>query len=124
MDMDLFFLLASFAIILFIVGFAKKQLLIITFSGISFILLGLFSFNGLSYVSSSIITDINSTVTEVNYVYSNWHHAFGNSDLTVGTTLGILFCLFGLFLFLVSAILFFQGKSEFNLNTTDDDIEE
>ena len=107
MDDLILLIFAVFVLILFFTGIFRKQNLILIFSGIGFILLGVFLLKGFSYVSGSNITTINDSFKIIADNVSTW-----NSDFK--TYLWAFFSLFGLFLILVSAIDFFRtGKKDF-----------
>jgi len=119
MDIILFTILAVFAIASFIVGFFKRQFIVIIFSALAFIILGLFCMNGIQYVSSTTITTINSSVTTTANVYSNWNHYLGSStNLSVNLVMAFMFMLFGLFLLYVGIFSSLDRKK--SVDTSDD----
>lgn len=120
MDITLFIIIFVFAITILLLGFFKKQIVIILFSGIAFFMLGIFCLNGIEYVSSSTIQTMNNSVSIVTNNYSSWIHTFGSSNITYTSVLGILFCLFGLFLFIVCAVLTFTGKANIDFSEDGD----
>jgi len=121
MDISLFALLMFLSTALLFLAFFKKQIVLIIFSGIAFILLGIICINGLDYVSSTDVIIINTSFTSIVDNYSEWDHTFGSSDFKVTTALGFFLSLMGLFILVVSAVLLFGGKSGVNLSDDDSD---
>lgn len=119
MDIVLFCVLIFFSLVLLVTGFFRNQIVLIVFAALSFILLGLFSLNGIDYVSSSTMVTNGITTTLTNN-YSTWNHSFGSSGITVGYALGFLFVLFGLFLLLVAGVMLFDKKKKISFDDADD----
>ena len=121
MDVILFSILTLFAVVLFILAFIRNHALLSMFAGISFIILGGFSFSGIEYVSSQTITTVGAVMTIVP-IYTTWNHTFLNTNLTYSVALGLIFFLFGLFLLLVGSMIMFSGKSKADFSE-DGDVE-
>lgn len=121
MDALILSILLVFSLTLLVLGFFKKQVVIVLFSGISFMMLGLFLMNGIEYLSSKTTTIIDNTTTTINNTYTIWNHFIGTSTLTLNSTLGILFILFGLFLTLICGIALFTGKAKIDFTEDSED---
>jgi hypothetical protein len=67
-------------------------------SGIFFLILGTFIATGLQYKTGSTVTTLNSTVTQVDSVYTSW------DDSIIKIPIVVLFLLFGLFILTLSWI--------------------
>ena len=118
MDIILFSVLLLFAISLLVLGFIRKHIVLIIFSGIAFMIVGIFAINGIEYVSSTTIFTNNISTTTIVNNYSNWTHSFGNSNIYYNQAIGWLFSLFGLFIVIVAAVLSF-GKDKVGLSLDD-----
>jgi hypothetical protein len=111
MDAFLFGILLSFAFILLIFTFIRRQIVLGVFTSLVFIVLGIFSWNGLEYVSRTDVTVVNATTTSIVDTYSSWNHFFGDSIFSITNVMGTIFILFGLFMLIVSAVTLLSGKS-------------
>ena len=121
MDAFLFGVLGLFAAILLIFTFIRRHVVLGIFCGLVFILLGLFAWNGLEYVSSTNITYTSSSTTLIVDNYTSWDHPFIGSGFTYTNAIGILFILFGLFMLVVSATMILSAKKAEPLFVNDSD---
>ena len=108
----MFGILLSFAFILLIFTFLRRQIVLGIFTSLVFIVLGVFSWNGLEYISRTDVTVVNATTTSIVDTYSTWNHFFGDSLFSVTNVMGTIFILFGLFMLIVSAVTLLSGKSK------------
>jgi hypothetical protein len=112
MDAFLFGVLGLFAVVLLIFTFIRKHVVLGVFSGLVFILLGLFAWNGLEYVSSTSVTYTSDSNALIVDNYTAWNHAFIGNNFTYTNAIGSLFIMFGLFMLIVSAVMLFDNKQD------------
>jgi hypothetical protein len=102
-------------------AFFKKHVVLAVLSGIGFILSGLWLWNGVKYVSETVITQINVTTTSMVDTYVVWSNTIGG--LSIGPVLGTFFILFGLFLLFVGGSMAFSKDSRIDFGDGDRDEE-
>jgi hypothetical protein len=103
MDDIILIIFASFALMLLLVGFFKKQVLLSIFSGIGFVLIGVFLLQGVTYVTDATFTDSNWTTTQMVEHTAVWHSIYA-------TPLFIFFTLFGLTIIVISVLEYMNGR--------------
>jgi TRAP-type C4-dicarboxylate transport system permease small subunit len=103
MDDLILIIFASFTLLLMLIGFFRKQILLSVFSGIGFVLIGLFIMQGVTYVSDATFTASNWTTTEMVQHTEVWHS-------TYATPIFIFLTLFGLMLIVISVMEYRSGR--------------
>jgi hypothetical protein len=98
-------------------SFFKKHVILGLLSGIGFILSGVWLWNGINYISDTIITQINSTTTSMVDIYTLWNTSIGG--WSISSMLGTFFIVFGIFLLVVSSVMFFNKDSKLDFGGTD-----
>lgn len=133
MDLYLFIILFVLGLVLIFITFFKKHIITGVFTGITFIILGLMLWNGLSMVSGyneyvkapcndnctevregGVVDLYSVTSTNVTYVFSEVDNYFGDSVVSYTDVSGVFFILFGLFMLIVSSVMVFSGKTTFD----------
>ena len=102
MDDLILIIFASFSIMLMLIGFFKKQVLLSVFSGIGFILIGVFFLQGVTYVTDATFTDANWTTTNMVEHTAVWHSNYA-------IPIFIFLSLFGVMLIIISVLEFMSG---------------
>ena len=97
MDDIILIVFVSFTLMLMLIGFFKKQNLLTIFSGIGFILIGIFMLQGVNYITGSTITEIDSLTTTQVFATAAWHSEYA-------VPIFIFLSLFGLMLIIISAL--------------------
>jgi TRAP-type C4-dicarboxylate transport system permease small subunit len=114
MDDLILIIFASFTLLLMLIGFFKKQIILSVFSGIGFVLIGLFIQQGVTYVSDATFSDLNYTTTEMIRHTEVWHSNYA-------TPIFIFLSLFGLMLIVISVMEYRSGRKVSPHERQDDD---
>jgi hypothetical protein len=120
MDDVILIIFTSFVLLLFMVGFFRKQNVITIFSGVGFILLGVFLQQGVVYISGGEFVDLNLTSSNMTYFVNTWHSSYS-------TPIFFFLSLFGLAIIVIGVLdLISSGKrrSGDNSDVVDDSDEE
>jgi hypothetical protein len=106
---EMFYAILFFGMCLSIVGFFRKQALVLLSSGIIFMACGAWLFKGVTYKTQSIITE-NATAMLIQDIYTTWN------DTLITTPMAWLFIFFGFFIVMISVWSIFNGgKMEFSV---------
>jgi len=103
MDDLILIIFSSFTLLLMLIGFFRKQVLLSVFSGIGFVLIGVFFLQGVTYVTDATFTDANWTTTNMVEHTAVWHS-------TYATPIFIFLSLFGVMLIIISVLEFMGGR--------------
>lgn len=114
----LFSVLLVIACILLVVLFWRKQLIVGVFAGFFFLLLGVLSWNGISYVDYTVIT-VSGSVYNVSDHYTGMSNSV-ISKFTDSQIIGFVFVLWGLFLVLISAVMMFRENGRGQIDMGDE----
>lgn len=130
MDVYIVSILSLISMVFLIVGFLKKQLILILLSGILIFFLGLWILNGITHANDVTITTI-SNATEYRTDTHNYtittsttseQHSSDTELLhknTFTTSTGIILMIIGIFLIIVSGVSLFQEEDIEILNDED-----
>lgn len=118
-DIVIFFFLLLIAVVIFILGVYKKQVIFLGFSSLMFLFLGIWCMSGIYYTSSQNVTMISSTNSIVNDLDYKWSSSFTYP-------LSWLLIFWGLFLMFITIMSLIMGKyillfSGFDENNNEED---
>lgn len=116
MDFNLLFLLLFVSVVFIILGFVRKQYLLVLFGSIFFLFAGVFTLNGIQMQTGSLVVETSTNTTTVSNVYTTYYSVFPNP-------FGMGFALVGLAL-LIMSILWLFDKKGVSSSSEDDDLDE
>ena len=117
MDDIILIIFSSFSLLLMLIGFFKKQVLLSIFSGIGFVLMGVFFLQGVTYVTDATFTDANWTTTNMVEHTAVWHS-------TYAVPIFIFLSLFGVMIIIISVLEYMGGRKIHPTDRLSDEEEE
>jgi len=117
MDETVLIIFTAFVLVLFFIGFFKKQVILSVFSGIGFFLIGLFVMQGVTYSTGASFVDANWTTTNMTNNFAVWH-------TTYGIPIFLFLSLFGISLIIISVLEYMHGKKTHPMDRVGEDDDE